>query len=94
VVGWYSEPELDCLYPKALQEAFNQEKYNALNEEDMEAVFPEEIAKSAPYALKSVPAPRYWQPNEPVVLIVNEVGQTVRPTLRHGRDVGLRKGDV
>jgi hypothetical protein len=59
----------------------------------LEAVFPEEIAKSAPYALKSVPAPRYWQPNEPVVLIVDEVDQTVRHSLRHGRDVGLRKED-
>ena len=57
----------------------------------LEAVFPEEITKSAPFALKSVPAPRYWQPNEPVVLIVDEVDQTVRPSPRHGRDVGLRK---
>jgi hypothetical protein len=59
----------------------------------LEAIFPEEIAKSAPYALKSAPAPRYWQPNEPVVLIVDEEEQTVRPTPRHGRDVGLRHED-
>jgi len=59
----------------------------------LEAVFPEEITKRAPFALKSVPAPRYWQPNEPVVLIVDEVDQTARPSPRHGRDVGLRKED-
>jgi hypothetical protein len=57
----------------------------------LEAVFPEEITRRAPYVLKSVPAPRYWQPNEPVVLIVDEVDQTVRPSPRHGRDAGLRK---
>jgi hypothetical protein len=45
----------------------------------LEAVFPEEITRRAPYVLKSVPAPRYWQPNELVVLIVDEVDQTVRP---------------
>jgi hypothetical protein len=56
----------------------------------LEAVFPEEITKNAPYALKSVPAPRYWQPNEPVVLIVDEVHQTAKPSPRHGED-GLLK---
>jgi hypothetical protein len=59
----------------------------------LEAVFSEEITKSAPYALKSVPAPRYWQPNEPVVLIVDEVDQTGKQSPRHGQHVGLRKED-
>jgi hypothetical protein len=64
-----------------------------LNRLLLEAAFPEDITKSAPYALKAVPAPRYWQPKEPVILIVDEVDQTVRPSLRHGRDAGLRKED-
>lgn len=33
--------------------------------------------------LTQSPAPRFWQPNEPVVLLV---GDTVRPTPRYGRD--------
>ena len=57
----------------------------------LEAVFPEEIGTCPPYALKALPAPRYWQPNEPVVLIVDEVNKTVKPTLRHGQDGRLRK---
>jgi hypothetical protein len=36
-----------------------------------------------PYALQSRPAPRYWRPNEPALLIVDE---TVEPTTRHGQD--------
>jgi hypothetical protein len=64
-----------------------------LNRLLLEAAFPEEITKNAPYALKALPAPRYWQPKEPVVLIVDEVGQTVKPSSRHGRDAGLPKED-
>ena len=59
----------------------------------LEAAFPEEIMKGAVYALKPVPAPRYWRPKEPVVLLVDEVHKTVGTSPRHGRDVGLRKGD-
>ena len=36
-----------------------------------------------PYAVQSRPAPRYWRPNEPALLIVDE---TVEPTRRHGQD--------
>src|SRR5262249_16093538 len=36
-----------------------------------------------PYAVQPRPAPRYWRPNEPSLLIVDE---TVKPTLRHGQD--------
>jgi hypothetical protein len=32
VIGWYSEPEQDCLRSKALEEAFAKEKYKALKE--------------------------------------------------------------
>ncbi len=35
------------------------------------------------YALKQMPAPRYWQPTEPVVLLL---GSTVQPNERHGQD--------
>jgi hypothetical protein len=36
-----------------------------------------------PYAVQSRPAPRFWRPNEPALLIVDE---TVKPTERHGQD--------
>lgn len=42
----------------------------------------------ATYTLKPVPAPRYWQPNEPVVLIT---GGAVPPTPRHNQDGRLRE---
>jgi len=35
------------------------------------------------YAIRSRPAPRYWRPNEPALLIVDE---TMEPTERHGQD--------
>ena len=64
-----------------------------LNRLLLEAAFPEEIRKCAPYALKTLPAPRYWQPNEPVILIVDEVDGTVKPSPRHGQDGRLREDD-
>lgn len=41
------------------------------------------------YRLKQIPAPRYWQPNEPVALIT---GPAAKPTLRHGKDGRLSDG--
>jgi hypothetical protein len=41
------------------------------------------------YRLKQIPAPRYWQPNEPVVLLT---GPAAKPTLRHGQDGRLNDG--
>ena len=41
-----------------------------------------------PCVLKAIPGPRYWQPNDPVVLMV---GEAIQPGLRHGRDGRLRK---
>ena len=35
------------------------------------------------YYLEQIPAPRYWQPNNPVVLLE---GDSVKPTQRHGAD--------
>lgn len=35
------------------------------------------------FALKGMPAPRYWQPRDPTLLVV---GPTVVPTARHGQD--------
>ncbi len=35
------------------------------------------------YAVKQVPAPRFWQPNNPVVLMT---GDDAKATLRHGQD--------
>jgi hypothetical protein len=38
--------------------------------------------------LKAVPGPRYFQPNDPVVLMV---GEAIQPSVRHGRDGRLRQ---
>ena len=56
----------------ALQQAVNE--HNAS---------PEVLAAKTTYKLKQFPSPRYWQPNEPVVLMT---GPTVKPTPRHGAD--------
>ena len=54
----------------------------------------DEVKRLEFIALKPTPAPRYWQPNEPVVLLVDidEAGKskTVIPTPRHGQDGRLR----
>lgn len=45
------------------------------------------------FVLKPAPAPRFYQPNEPVVLLVGDVTdveETLRPTPRHGQDGRLR----
>ena len=52
----------------------------------LEATFPE-VAKSHFYVVQPQPAPRYWQPNEPVVLIADT---TVKQSPRHGQDGRLR----
>ncbi len=39
------------------------------------------------YLLKPAPAPRYYQPNDPVVMLT---GAAVKPSLRHGQDGRLR----
>lgn len=42
------------------------------------------LAKSAPgYILKPVAGPRFWQPNDPVVLMI---GDAVQPSFRYGED--------
>jgi len=41
-----------------------------------------------PFALRQINAPRYWQPNEPVVLMT---GPAVKATPRHGQDGRLRE---
>ena len=43
---------------------------------------------NAIYKLKQVPAPRYWQPNEPVVLLA---GPAIKRMVRHGEDGRLNK---
>jgi hypothetical protein len=44
-----------------------------------------------PYAVQSRPAPRFWRPNEPALLIVDE---TVEPTKRHGQDGRLHPEEL
>ena len=43
------------------------------------------------YSLKSTPGPRYYQPNDPVVLLAGDV---VKPSLRHGQDGRLREDNL
>lgn len=49
----------------------------------LEAIFPQHLARRPNYVLKQVPAPRYWQPNDPMVLIT---GPAARPSPRYGAD--------
>ncbi|MDX2030917.1 MAG: hypothetical protein SF339_09630 [Blastocatellia bacterium] len=49
---------------------------------------PKVVAAKTSYALKQVPAPRYWQPNEPVVLLS---GSAIKRMLRHGEDGRLNE---
>jgi hypothetical protein len=42
-----------------------------------------DVARQTSYVLKQTPGPRYYQPTDPVVLMI---GAGVEPTLRHGRD--------
>lgn len=44
-----------------------------------------------PYAIQSRPAPRYWRPNDPALLIIDE---TVEPTKRHGQDGRLHPDEL
>jgi hypothetical protein len=54
-----------------------------LNRLLLEAIFPEHIAHRPDYLLKKVPAPRFWEPNDPVVLLTGDI---VAPTNRHGSE--------
>jgi len=49
---------------------------------------PEAQQANTIYKLKQVPAPRYWQPNEPVVLLA---GPAVKQIVRHGEDGRLNE---
>ncbi|MGH9769209.1 MAG: hypothetical protein ACREAB_17415, partial [Blastocatellia bacterium] len=49
---------------------------------------PEVQQANAVYKLKQIPAPRYWQPNEPVVMLA---GPAVKRMVRHGEDGRLNK---
>lgn len=49
---------------------------------------PEVQQANAVYKLKQVPAPRYWQPNEPVVLLA---GPAIKRIVRHGEDGRLNE---
>ena len=55
-----------------------QDEYNQLDETEKEQVSP-----PPSYRLEIVGSPRYWEPKEPVVLMV---GDDVKATQRHGQD--------
>ena len=72
--------EVEITQLKKLQEKRNRsagELHQALD------LFNKKHPKIADYELKSSPAPRYWQANDPVVLIA---GEAANPTSRHGED--------
>ena len=56
---------------------------NVIQELDTFNALPDQTDAKARYVLKQTASPRYWQPNEPVVLAV---GDAVTPTDRHGQD--------
>ena len=66
----------------------NEEELVRCNRLLLEVSFPQLILKAPPpYTLKPIAGSRYWQPTEPVMLMV---GEGVKPTIRHGQDGRLR----
>ncbi|MBD2289262.1 hypothetical protein H6F92_10835 [Microcystis wesenbergii FACHB-1317] len=66
----------------------NEEELVRCNRLLLEVSFPQLILKAPPpYTLKPIAGSRYWQPTEPVILMV---GEGVKPTIRHGQDGRLR----
>ncbi|WP_262382328.1 hypothetical protein [Microcystis aeruginosa] len=66
----------------------NEEELVRFNRLLLEVSFPQLILKAPPpYTLKPIASSRYWQPTEPVILMV---GEGVKPTIRHGQDGRLR----
>jgi len=66
----------------------NEEELVRCNRLLLEVSFPQLILKAPPpYTLKPIASSRYWQPTEPVILMV---GEGVKPTIRHGQDGRLR----
>ena len=62
---------------------WSQEETLRCNRLLLETTLPEFLIKRPHYFLQQKAAPRFWQPNEPVVLLVDEA---LRPTPRHGED--------
>ncbi len=63
----------------------------ALTEEQIQQEYQEKTYFLKPtYTLKATSGPRYWQPNDPVILMV---GDAVTPTSRQGQDGSLREED-
>ncbi|MEG4144671.1 hypothetical protein [Microcoleus sp. Pol12B5] len=60
-----------------------QDKYNKLDKEEKE-----KTPYPPTYWIERVSSPRYWQPKEPVVLMV---GEAVKASKRHGQDGRLNK---
>ncbi|MBK9711339.1 MAG: hypothetical protein IPO81_08420 [Kouleothrix sp.] len=53
----------------------------------LDALNAQAAVASAPYALRPIEAPRFWQPNDPVVLLA---GPAAEASHRHGQDGRLR----
>lgn len=62
---------------------WSQEETLRCNRLLLEAALPELLIKRPHYFLRQKSAPRYWQANDPVVLLVDEA---LQPTPRHGED--------
>lgn len=65
--------------------------WTRLNRLLLESLFPQFIAHRPDYILKRIPAPRYWEPNDPVVLLAGDI---VKPTNRHGPEGELQENGL
>lgn len=71
-----------------------QELKNELDKENAKLRDPQNknTQKNTEYSLESIPAPRYWLPREPVLLIADS--PIVKQTPRHGQDGRLYEDDL
>ena len=45
-----------------------------------------DLPAGSKYSLRRTGGPRYWEPKDPVILLAETAGDTVKPTVRHGQD--------
>lgn len=93
----WTTPEIMLLLPaeaqalltkQASQTEFAQSDKIRLGRLILETALPQTLTRRPRYKIDEVPAPRYWQPAEPVVLIADS---ELKLTERHGEDGRLRE---
>lgn len=83
-IEWQSGPALKSLK----DEAMNCSKELTQKHQQLTASL-SALPQKQPLILQSVAAPRYWQPNDPAILITG-----VQPSPRHGQDGRLREDNL